>query len=116
MRIRQACIYMSLTSAILSFAGCSAWGPESKGDAQIQSTVGRKSLAGMYSDVGSDGSIKPHPESSMTQPKGGHATGQIMLNEPVDMPDIRTGKPIKRATERARPELGSESTGGASGK
>ena len=59
MTIHQTCSYLVLVSVILSFAGCSAWGPSTKGAAQFDqgSLEGQsKSLAGVYRDVGSDGS------------------------------------------------------------
>jgi hypothetical protein len=112
-----------MTSAMLSSAGCSLWGPNSKGEAQFESTeMGPSmSLAGAYSDIGSDGSIKPHPKSTgeTPEPKGGQVNGVIQLNMPVDMPDIRTGNSrVKGATggTTSHPEFGSESTDGVSGK
>jgi len=66
MKITNTCLSMVLmASGILSFAGCSLGGPESKEEAQFDRTEVSppQSLAGMYSDLGSDGSITPHPES-----------------------------------------------------
>jgi hypothetical protein len=113
-----------MTSAILSFAGCSLWGPQSKGEAQFDSTEvsPSKSLAGAYSDIGSDGSIKPHPEPSgaITQEsKGGQVKGLILLNAPVDMPDIKSGNSTIKGTTGGttpRPEFGTKSTDGTSRK
>ena len=112
-----------MASAMLSFAGCSLWGPNSKGKAQFESTElsPSMSLAGAYSDIGSDGSIKPHPESTyqMNQDSQGRATGVIILGGPADMPNMRTGNStIKGATggTTSRPEFGPKSTDGASGK
>ena len=109
-----------MASAMLSFAGCSLWGPNSKGKAQFESTEmsPSMSLAGAYSDLGSDGSIKPHPEST-NQGSQGRSTGVMILGGPADMPNMRTGNStIKGATggTTSRPEFGSKSTEGISGK
>ncbi len=66
MIIRQTCVSMVMVSGILLFAGCAFVNYDPHERAQFDSTLGSQStsLAGSYSDVGSDGSIKPHPESS----------------------------------------------------
>ena len=92
MSIRKACICLVMASGIFSFAGCSAWGPSTKGDAQFDqiSVEGQsKSLAGVYRDVGSDGSIKPHADLVGTD---GRINGLIILGGPADMPNIKTGQ------------------------
>lgn len=83
---------VGMACSILSFAGCSAWGPSTKGDAQFnQSSVQgqSKSLAGVYRDVGSDGSIQPHSDVLGTD---GQINGLIILGGPADMPNIKTGQ------------------------
>ena len=71
-----------MVSGILLFAGCVFLGNEyePKGAPQFESTPGSqsKTLAGSYSDIGSDGSIKPHPESSYKRSQEPHSkpTGQ----------------------------------------
>ena len=64
MIIRQTCVYVVM-SGILLFAGC-AVNDERQDVAQFDSALQSKSktLAGVYSDIGSNGSIEPHPESS----------------------------------------------------
>jgi len=124
MRITNTCVSIWLTaSGILSFAGCSLWGPESKGEAQFDSTAGSpsKSLAGMYSDLGSNGSIKPHPESTykMNQESQGRSSGVVILGGPADMPDMRTGDTTIKGTTggtTSRPEFRSKSKGGGPGQ
>jgi hypothetical protein len=67
MIIRQTCVYVVMMSGILLFAGCVFLGNEYEPQGvQFESTPGSqsKTLAGSYSDIGSNGSIKPHPESS----------------------------------------------------
>jgi hypothetical protein len=95
MKSKHVCTGILMASGILSFAGCSLWGPESTGEAQFDHTLESesKSLAGVYRDIGSDGSIQPHPESSnrRTQEPQDGADGLIMLGSPVDMPDVKTG-------------------------
>jgi hypothetical protein len=94
MKITNTCLVL-MASGILSFAGCSLLGPESKEEAQFDRTEvsSPQSLAGMYSDLGSDGSIKPHPESTnqMNQESQGRSTGVMILGGPADMPNMRTG-------------------------
>jgi len=68
MIIRQTCVYIVMVSGILLFAGCVWLGNEyeTPGGPQLESTPGSqsKTLTGSYSDMGSDGAIKPHPGSS----------------------------------------------------
>jgi hypothetical protein len=61
-----------------------------KGESPSASTLRSesKSLAGIYSDIDSNGFIKPHPQSVG---EGGKITGLIILGGPADMPDIKTG-------------------------
>ena len=91
MKARHTCGSIGMI-CILSFAGCSAWGPSTKGDAQFnQSSVEgqSKSLAGVYRDVGSDGSIQPHTDVVGTDCQ---INGLIILGGPADMPNIKTGQ------------------------
>jgi hypothetical protein len=122
MIIRQTCDYIVLVSGILLFAGCVLLGNEyePQGGAQFEATLGSqsKTLAGSYNDIGSDGSIKPHPESSykMSQEPQSRTDGAIILGGPPDIPDLRTGT-IKRSTGGTTPRSGSGSnrTGSSSG-
>ena len=121
MIIRQTCVYMVMVSGILLFAGCSFLADKPQGEAQLDSTTlgtQSKSLAGSYRDIGSDGSIKPHPQPpyKMNQEPQTRTDGEITLGGPVDMPNMRTGT-IKR---EAMPRSGSGpnntgSSGGTSG-
>ena len=53
-----------MMSGILLFAGCVFLGNEYEPQGvKFENTPG-KALTGSYSDIGSNGSIKPHPESS----------------------------------------------------
>jgi hypothetical protein len=65
MIIRQMCVYVVM-SGILLFAGCAFVNYEPRDGAQFDSALESqsKTLAGSYKDIGSNGSIKPHPESS----------------------------------------------------
>ncbi len=76
---RQTCAYVVM-SGILLFAGCAFVNDEPRGVAQFDSALESKSktLAGVYSDIGSNGSIKPHPESS-----------QKMSQEPQSQPPVQ---------------------------
>jgi len=120
MIIRQTCVYMVMVSGILLFAGCAFRADEPQGGAQFDSTLGSqsKSLSGSYGDIGSDGSIKPHPESSykMSQEPQSRTDGAITLGGPAAIPDLRTGT-IKRSTGGTTPRSGSgsKSTGTSSG-
>ena len=120
MIIRQTCVYMVMVSGILLFAGCAFLADEPQRGAQFDSTLGSqsKSLAGSYGDIGSDGSIKPHPESSykMSQEPQSRTDGAITLGGPAGIPDLRTGT-IKRSTGGTTPRSGSgsNSTGSSSG-
>ena len=119
MIIRQTCVYIVMVSGILLFAGCSFLADRPQGEAQPDSTTLRtqsKSLAGSYRDVGSDGSIKPHPQPSynMSQEPESQTGGAITLGAPVDMPNMRMDT-FKGSTGGS----GSNSTsssGGASGR
>ena len=77
MIIRQTCVYIVMVSGILLFAGCVLLGNEyePQGGPQVESTPGSqsKTLAGSYSDIGSNGSIKPHPESSYKMSQEPHS-------------------------------------------
>jgi hypothetical protein len=105
MKIRHTCACVLAASGILSFAGCSLWGPESRGEAQSESTLEgqSKSLAGVYRDIGSDGSIKPHLESVGTD---GRIDGLIILGGSADIPDIKTGRStIKGSMGQTTPKV-----------
>ncbi len=106
MMMRQTCVYMVMVSGILLFAGCAFLADKPQGGAQFDSTLGSqsKSLAGSYRDIGSDGSIKPHPESSykMSQGPESRTDGAIILGAPADMPNMRTGT-IKRSSGETTP-------------
>jgi hypothetical protein len=121
MIIRLTCVSMVMVSGILLFAGCSFLADKPQGEAQLDSTTlgtQSKSLAGSYRDVGSDGSIKPHPQPSykMSQEPQSQTDGEIILGKPVDMPDLKTGG-IKRSTGETTPRSGSgsKSIGSSSG-
>lgn len=119
MIIRQTCVYVVLVSGILLFAGCAFLADRPQGEAQSDSTTlatQSKSLAGSYRDIGSDGSIKPHPAPSynMSQEPESRTDGTITLSAPVDMPNMRMDT-FKGSTGGS----GSNSTsssGGASGR
>ena len=119
MIIRQTCVYMVMVSGILLFAGCAFLADRPQGEAQLDSTTlatQSKSLAGSYRDVGSDGSIKPHPQPSykMSQEPESRTDGSITLGAPVDMPNMRMD-PIKGSTGGSGLNSTS-SSGGASGR
>jgi hypothetical protein len=120
MIIRQTCVNMVMVSGILLFAGCAFLADKPQGETQFDSTMGSqsKSLAGSYRDIGSDGSIKPHPQPSykMSQEPQSQTDGEIILGKPVDMPDLKTGG-IKRSTGETTPRSGSgsKSIGSSSG-
>ena len=122
MIIRQTCIYVVMVSGILLFAGCAFLNYEPHEGAQFDSTLESqsKTLAGSYKDIGSNGSIKPHPESSykMSQEPQSQTTGARILGGPAEIPDMTT-LPIKRTGKtggiRAGSGSGSNSTGSSSG-
>ena len=126
MTIRPACVYVVMVNTMFSFAGCSLWGPESRGAAQFDSSTlegQSKSLAGVYRDIGTDGSIQPHPRSAGTG--GGRIDDPIILGGPAYMPNIQTGTmelkgskgpttPTVRMGEKTFPS-GSDKTGSPGG-
>ncbi len=120
MRIRQTCVSMVMVSGICLFAGCAFLADKPQGGAQIDSTTlgtESKSLAGAYRDIGSDGSIKPHFESSYKMSEEPETqTGAITLGGPVDIPDLKTGT-MKKSTGGTAPGSGSgsNSTGSSRG-
>jgi hypothetical protein len=87
MIIRPTFVYMVMVSEVFLFAGCSFWANEPQRG------------AGTYKDVGYDGSIKPHPESSygMSQEPQRRTDGEIILGGTSEVPDMRTGT-TKRET------------------
>jgi hypothetical protein len=112
MKIRSTCACILMTNVILSVGGCSLWGPGSRGDAQSDSTSEgqSKSHAGEYRDIGSDGSIKPHPERSyqVTELPPNRTGDVIILGGPMPMPDLETGKTTtKGSSEGTTPSPGS---------
>jgi hypothetical protein len=100
MIIGQICAYVVMLSGILLVAGCALMNYEPRDGAQSDSGLEgqSKTLAGSYKDVGSNGSIKPHPESSDKEPQS-RTTGAIILGGPAEIPDMttltikKTGKP-----------------------
>lgn len=119
MIMRHTCAYyMLMASGIPLFAGCSFLADKPQGETQLDSTTfatQSKSLAGSYRDLGSDGSIKPHPYASYNmsqepQPQ----TSEITLGAPVEMPNMRMGT-IKSETGGTTPRSGSGSTGSSGG-
>jgi len=120
--IRHACVYAVMVSAILLFAGCSFVNYASHEEAQLDNTLESqsKTLVGLYKDIGSNGSINPHPESSgkMSQEPQSHATGAIILGGPAEVIDPttftvkKTGKP---GGNKAGSSSGSNSTGSSRG-
>ena len=105
MNIRHICTYMVMATGMLIFAGCSAWGPSTKGTAQFQSSdvEGQsKSLAGVYQDVQSNGSIKPHLQTSGVE---GRINGLVILGGPADMPNIKTGENEIKGTANQKPKV-----------
>ena len=101
----RICTSIVIMSAILSFAGCSAWGPSTKGEAQFKSGAVEgqsKSLAGVYEDVDSNGSIKPHPETIGVE---GRVNGLVILGGPADMPNVKTGQNEIKGTADKTPKM-----------
>ena len=96
MMIRQTCVYILMASGIFLMAGCSYLAGEPKEGIQVDNTLERqpKNLAGSYRDIGSNGSIKPNPESSYKmkrETQGRTNNDVIILGGPVPIPDLRTG-------------------------
>ena len=123
MIIRQTCIYLTMVCGILLFAGCYILADRPQGEAQHDSTTlgtQSKSLAGSYRDIGSDGGIKPHPQSSyrMSQEPQDQTTGEITLGA-GDVPDMKMST-MNKSTGGTMPRSGSgsnstNSSSGASG-
>jgi hypothetical protein len=122
MKIPLTLVDIVRTSGVFFFCGCSLLADGPKTGAQFDRISGSetKSIAGSYRDVGTDGSIKPHPKSSGV---GGRTDGVIMLGGPAEVPDIKSGQitikgsmgektPTVRMGERTFPSgSGSNSTG-----
>ncbi len=124
MTIRQTCAAIMMASGILFNTGCSLMIDQPKGDTLSASTLRTesKSLAGVYTDIDSNASIKPHPQ---IVGEGGRINGLIILSAPADMLDIKTGAvkhkestdntPTVRMGETTfSPGSGSNSTGSSS--
>ena len=110
MIIQLTCVYIVMVSGILS-AGCAFANYAPQERTQTDSAPGT-SLAGSYKDIGSDGSIEPHPNPSyrMSQ-KPQSPTGGITLGGEVDMPDVRTGTIKKAPPSRTDPASDPEGKG-----
>ena len=94
-----------MASGMFLFAGCSAWGPSTKGTAQFDSSdvEGQsKSLAGVYQDVQSNGSIKPHLQTAGVE---GRVNGLVILGGPADMPNVKTGQNEIKGTADQTPKV-----------
>ena len=108
-----------MASGILLLAGCSFLADEPKGGVPVDSTLENqsKSLTGSYRDMGSDGSIKPHPEPSYKtrQEPQGRTTDVIILGGSAAMPELKMGTiPMKGSAGWKMPSSGSSR--GAYGK
>jgi len=116
MTIRDMCVYMVMASGILFNAGCSLMIDQPKGDTPSESTLKgqSQSLAGVYTDLGSDGSIQPHSQSVG---QGGRINGLIILGEPANMPDMKTGKTTIKGSTDTTPtvRMGETTFGSGSG-
>ena len=102
MIIQHACVYMVLVSGILLFAGCAFKNYAPREGPQFDGTPGT-SLAGSYKDIGSNGSIKPHPAPSYKISQEPQTDGAITLGGPVDMPDLKSGTIKKTPPSRTDP-------------
>jgi hypothetical protein len=125
MIIRQTCVHIAMMSGILLLVGCVFLGNEYEPQGVQFESAPEKALAGSYSDIGSNGSIKPHPESlyklsQEQQEPQSQTTGEIILGGPAEIPDMsslkikKTGKP---GGNRAGSDsvFGSNSTGSSGG-
>lgn len=83
MMIRHTCMYMIMASGMLLFAGCSVFADRPEETVQADRTLESqpKGVAGAYSDIGSNGSIKAHTESSYhaREARQGRTDGEIIL-------------------------------------
>ena len=102
MIIQHTCVYMVLVSGILLFAGCAFKNYAPHEGPQLDGTPGT-SLAGLYKDIGSNGSIKPHPEPSYKISQEPQTDGAIIFGGPVDMPDLKSGTIKKTPPSRMDP-------------
>lgn len=105
MKSRSMCASILMASGMFLFAGCSAWGPSTKGTAQFDSSdvEGQsKSLAGVYQDVQSNGSIKPHLQTAGVE---GRVNGLVILGGPADMPNVKTGQNEIKGTADQTPKV-----------
>ena len=101
---QRTSVSMVVVSGILFFAGRAFVNYAPHDEARFDNTPGT-SLAGSYKDIGSNGSIKPHPEPSykMSQEPQSSNDGAIILGEPVAMPDLKTGTIKKTPPSRTDP-------------
>lgn len=102
MKIGRSCAYAVVAISAFMLVGCSLWTGRQDSETQYPSTppIPPKSLAGVYRDVGRDGSIKPHlldaPETMGPGP-GDRQTGTITLGTAEDkksrelLKDMRPG-------------------------
>lgn len=90
-------ISMCLASNILFGVGCSLMIDQPKGEPHSLRALESqsKSLAGVYADHGSDGSIKPHTQIMGT---AGRSDGQIIIGGMLDVLDIKTGTTKSKGT------------------
>ena len=65
MTISQTCGYLLVASGVVLLVGCSGWNGRPDTEHVVSPPyMNSKSLAGIYSDIGPDGGIKPHQASS----------------------------------------------------
>jgi len=99
---QQIYVYIVMVSGIiLFFAGCAFKNYAPHEEAQFDRTPGT-SLAGSYKDIGSDGSIKPHPATSY-KIRQEPTDSAIILGGPTDLPDLKTGTIQKKPPSRMDP-------------
>lgn len=106
MMLRQPGGSLLIWSGIFLSVGCSAHLGQSPQPPQLDHRLDYPSatLAGVYEDVGPDGSIKPHREVSHTRQEGHRTDGAIVLDAQPQVPDPQTGTIINRGKpERTMP-------------
>lgn len=105
MRIQQPSACLLVMSSLFLCVSCS-WLTDQSSSPAVELPPS-KSLAGLYKDVGPNGSIKPHSQAPHTMRGGQRTEGVIELGDEIQNPELDIGTFKKGGTsEWTRPPGG----------
>lgn len=89
MRIQQLSACLLGVSSLILCISCS-WLSDQSSSPAVELPPS-KALAGLYKDVGPNGSIKPHPQALQTPTGGQRTEGVIELGDEIQNPELEIG-------------------------